>query len=80
MPLKSSSLVQYESPTIDKEWKPVTKHAIYTGLLSGVGSFFLLGESGQSNILNTSVPSTIAVGAATSIRSIASDLLSDYVL
>lgn len=69
-----------EAPSFSNEWKPVLKRGIYTGLVATAGSYFLLGETLNSNVLGYSVISAVAVGTAAGVGSAASDLLSDYVI
>lgn len=65
---------------IQDDWKSIVKKSIYTGVIAGVGSYLLFNEAGQSEIFNVTMSSAGVVGVAAAGGSIASDLLSDYVI
>ncbi len=66
---------------LQKEFRPVSKKAIYTGAIASAASYLLLGEKGELNTLgNMSVPSSLAIGACVGVGSVVSDLGSDYLI
>lgn len=61
-------------------WTKIAKKAIYTGAIGSAAAYFLYGEKGPSSFLDMQVPASISAGLGTSVGSITSDLLSDYVI
>ena len=58
----------------------VAKRALYTTAIGTAGAYFLFGEDGTQEFLSMSLPSSLAVGAAAGVGSVAGDLLSDMVI
>ena len=65
--------------SFDKDWKNVTKRALYAGALSSVASYFLMGETGNVKVLDSQLFAPLAIGASVAVGSIGGDYLSDAV-
>ncbi len=63
-----------------EDWKAVAKKAIYSGSVGAVGAYLLFNETGSSEFLNMSMPSSLAAGSGVAIGSVASDLMSDMII
>lgn len=77
-----NELVNWNDVPSDKEFSVVTKKALYTGSIGVLGAVLLGGESFSQteNVLGMSVPAPVAAGLGIAGGSIASNLLSDYVI
>lgn len=75
--MESLQLNQQQS---DNSMKPVVKRAIYSGLVAGVGSYFLLGEKGNVDVYGKQMMSATAVAGAVAAGSIVTDYTADWVV
>ena len=61
-------------------WRDTAKRAVYSGLVAGLGGYFLLGETGEGEFLGKNVMMSTAVAGSVAVGSVVSDLASDCII
>lgn len=64
----------------DQNLKDITKKALYSGAIGAAAGYFLFNETGNTEFFNMNLPSSVAVGGGVGLGSVASDLLSGFVI
>jgi len=72
---------RYKEPLdSNKDWKTVSKKALYATAIGSVGAYLIFDEKGEGTFLNMQVPSAVAAGLGSGVGSIAGDFLTDWVV
>lgn len=60
--------------------KKIALNALFTGFVGAALGYYVLGEDQNVTYFNMDVPAPVAIGLATAVGSVASDLGSEYVI
>lgn len=64
----------------EKNFGDISKKAIYAGAIGAGAAYLLFNETGNSEFFNMQLPASVAAGAGTALGSVASDMLSGWVI
>ncbi len=65
---------------MDNTAREILLNALCTGIISGIGTYYLLGENDSVNYFGVQVSAVLANSSACAIGSVVSDLSSTYIL